>query len=85
MKAIGIKKSNFRSEIRTFKGKKGNYLIIKFKDDKNKTDEFHVYAEVIAKEAARDIANVLGIKLPPNKKKNEANVRTIWDFVWKEL
>lgn len=76
--AKGYKKSDFRSEFRTYKGKSGkNYLAIRFKDDKNSNSEYHIYAEVIAKDAAIDIDPDL-ISLKDEGK----NVRKIWDKLW---
>lgn len=77
-----LKTTPFRSEMRTIKGREGyNYLVIRFWDDHNNNYEYHVYAEVIAKQAARDVAERLGIVLPPS---DENNVRQYWDQIWEE-
>ena len=78
-----LKASAFRSEFRTIKGKNGNYLMIRFWDGNNW--EYHAYAEVIAKQAARDVAKELGVELN-DKKKSEGGdtVREFWDQIWEE-
>jgi hypothetical protein len=77
-----LKKSATRSEMRTVRDKEGhNYLIIRFWDDKNSNWEYHVYAEVIAKEAVRDIGNIFGYRFPI---KTNPNVRALWDKIWNE-
>lgn len=75
--AISIKKEAPRSELRSFRGKEGNYVVIRFWDKKNW--EYHVYAEVVAKKAARDIAAHHKVELPPS---NTNNVRKLWDILW---
>lgn len=78
--SASVKKSDFRSEIRTIKGKSGaNYLIVRFWDDKNSNWEYHVYAEVIAKEAVRDVGELYGYNFPVQ---TNPNVRTLWDKIW---
>lgn len=75
-----LKKSEPRSEIRTVKDGSGhNYIVMRFWDDKNNNWEYHVYAEVIAKEAARDVAEHFEINLPSSE---THNVRELWDIIW---
>lgn len=77
---VKIKFSPVRSEIRMFKGKsKINYLVIKFKDDKNKNSEYHVFAEVQAMKAASDFSKKINKKFKPSM-----NSRQKWDIVWRE-
>jgi hypothetical protein len=81
--SVSIKKSALRSEIRTIKGKsKTNYLVIRFWDDNNQNWEYHVYAEVIAKQAVRDIGKRFGYNFPVRK---DPNSRTLWDKVWAHI
>ncbi|MDZ4810573.1 MAG: hypothetical protein SGI96_20225 [Bacteroidota bacterium] len=76
-----IKHSPFRSEIKMVKGKsKANYLVIRFKDDKNNYSEYHVFAEVQALNAASDIGQKLGKTF-----KSSMNSRRRWNIIWKEL
>lgn len=42
------KRSDFAVEMRTFKGKKGTYLVMKIKG------AYHVFTEIESKDAARD-------------------------------
>lgn len=79
--ATRVKSSAPRSEMRTVTDGKRNYIVIRFWDDKNKNWEYQVFAEVVAKEAARDVAEHLGVSLPPSDK---ANVRTLWNILWNE-
>lgn len=78
--SITRKTSSLRSEIRTIKTKKGNYLVIRFEDDKNLKSEYHIYAEVKGTEAAIDCAKEFDVVL--NKKDN---TRTKWDKIWKKI
>lgn len=72
-----------RSEIRSTRDAEGhNYIVIRFWDDGNKNWEYHVYSEVVAKEAARDVALQLGVALPPDETRN---VRTLWEIVWNAI
>jgi len=81
--SASIKHSPLRSEIRTIKGKsKTNYLVIRFWDDNNKNWEYHVYAEVIAKQAVRDIGKNFGYNFPIQR---DPNSRKLWDKVWEHL
>lgn len=79
--ATRLKSSTPRSEMRTVTDGSSNYIVMRFWDDKNQNWEYHVYAEVVAKEAARDVAKYLGIELPPS---DTHNVRQLWDILWKE-
>jgi hypothetical protein len=82
--SASLKKSAFRSEIRTVKGQsKANYLVVRFWDDKNSNWEYTVYAEVIAKDAVRDVGKRFGYKIP-GKGTTNPNVRTLWDMIWEE-
>jgi hypothetical protein len=65
MAKLTVKRSDVRVEIKTFSGKKCNYLVITAGDGK-----FHVFAEVQAKEAAIDC----GCKLNPRSN----NPTTMW-------
>ena len=76
MKA-SLKTSDFRSEMRTIKTQNANYLVIKFKDDKNDNSEYHVYAEVIASDAAEKCSKEFKVSLGQND-----NTRTKWDKIW---
>ncbi len=76
---INLKKSDFRSEMRTIKTQQGNFLAFKFNDG-NTLPEFHVYAEVQAKEVAREILNEKGIAFAESE-----NTRTLWKRVWDNL
>jgi hypothetical protein len=78
---IRVKSSSPRSEMRTMTDGSCNYIIIRFWDDKNNNWEYHVYAEVVAKEAARDVAAHYNIQLPSS---DTHNVRQLWDLLWKE-
>lgn len=78
--AVRLKKSDPRSETRTVRDAKGhNYIIIRFWDDRNSSWEYHIYAEVVAKEAARDIAAHFEIELPSS---DTHNVRQLLDIIW---
>ena len=77
--ATRVKSSAPRSEMRTVTDGNHNYIVMRFQDDKNKNWEYHVYAEVVAKEAARDIALHLGLELPSS---DTHNVRQLWDIIW---
>ena len=77
---IATKRSSLRSEIRTIKTKKGNYLVIRFKDDKNSKAEYHVFAEINATEATVDCGKEFDVVL---KKKD--NTRTKWDKIWNNI
>ncbi len=79
-----FKTSAFRSEFRTIKGVKYNYLVLRFWDKGNW--EYHVFAEVVAKKAARDVAKQLGVVLINDKRKDEGgnNIRQLWDQIWDE-
>ena len=79
-KKIARKKSSLRSEIRTIKTKNGNYLVIKFEDDKNGNSEYSVYAEIKGTDAAIDCAKEFNVVL---SKKD--NTRTKWDKIWKNI
>lgn len=79
--ATRVKSSAPRSEIRTVTDGSSNYIVMRFWDDKNKNWEYHVYAEVVAKEAARDVASHLKIELPSS---NTHNVRQLWDILWEK-
>jgi hypothetical protein len=70
MAKLTVKRSDVRVEIKTFSGKKCNYLVITAGDGK-----FHVFAEVQAKEAAIDC----GCKLNPRSN----NPTTMWRERWK--
>ena len=77
-----IKKSTPKSEIRTVRDRKGHsYIVMRFWDDKNENWEYSVYAEVVAKEAARDIAKNYGVILPASENRN---VRALWNIIWDE-
>ena len=77
-----FKKSDPRSEMRSVRDQIGhNYLIIRFWEDKNNNWEYHVYAEVVAKEAVRDIGKKFGYNFPVQ---TDPNVRTLWDKIWNE-
>jgi hypothetical protein len=76
---ITLKKSDFRSEIRTIKSQQGNFLAVKFNDG-NTLPEFHVYAEVQAKGVAREILTEKGIAFTESE-----NTRTLWNRVWDNL
>lgn len=76
------KKSAPKSEIRTVRDKKGHsYIVMRFWDDKNNNWEYSVYSEVVAKEAARDVAKNYGITLPSSK---THNVRSLWNIIWEQ-
>jgi hypothetical protein len=76
-----IKFSSFRSEIKMVKGKtKANYLVLRFKDDNNKNSEYHVFAEVQAKNSASDIGKRIGKKF-----KKSMNSRNRWDSIWDKI
>ncbi len=62
------KRSSFGVEMRTFHGKKGTYLVMRIKRS------YHVFAEIEAKEAARDCDQTL----------KKGNVRSMWDKIWNE-
>lgn len=79
--ATRIKSSTPRSEMRTVSDGNSNYIVMRFWDDKNKNYEYHVYAEVVAKEAARDIAQHLDVQLLSS---DTHNVRQLWDTLWNE-
>jgi hypothetical protein len=80
--ATRLKGSFPRSEIRTLRDANDhNYMVFRFWDNKNNNWEYHVYAEVVAKEAARDIAAHLNMTLPSSE---THNVRQLWDFIWEE-
>lgn len=79
--ATRVKSSAPRSEMRTISDGSSNYIVIRFWDDKNNNWEYHVYAEVVAKEAARDVAAFHGIQIPSS---DTHNVRQLWDILWKE-
>jgi hypothetical protein len=77
-----LKTSSPRSEMRSLRDQEGhNYIVIRFFDDAHKNWEYHVYAEVVAKEAARDIAQKLIVTLPSS---DTHNVRQLWDKIWEE-
>lgn len=78
--SITRKNSSLRSEIRTIKTKKGNYLVIRFEDDKNLNLEYHIYAEVKGTEAAIDCAKEFDVIL-----NIKDNTRTKWDKIWKSI
>ena len=59
--ATRLKSSAPRSEMRTVSDGNSNFIVFRFWDDKNANWEYHVYAEVVAKEAARDVAKYLGL------------------------
>lgn len=76
------KRSEPRSEMRTVRDRSGhNYIVMRFWDDKNNNWEYSVYGEVVAKQAARDVARNYAIKLPSS---DTHNVRTLWDIIWEE-
>jgi hypothetical protein len=76
------KKSAPRSEMRTVRDTKGySYIVMRFWDDKNENWEYSVYCEVVAKEAARDVAKCYGVVLPSSK---THNVRTLWNTIWEK-
>ena len=77
---IAKKQSGLRSEIRTIKTKKGNYLVIRFKDDKNIKSEYHIYAEVKGTEAALDCSKEFNVIL-----KKSDNTRVKWDKIWEAI
>jgi len=80
--ATRVKGSSPRSEMRSLRDANGhNYIVLRFWDNNNNNWEYHVYAEVVAKEAARDIATHLGINLPSS---DDNNVRRLWDIIWSE-
>ncbi len=80
--ATRVKGSDPRSEMRTVRDADGhNYIVLRFWDNKNNNWEYHVYAEVVAKEAARDVAVQLGVTLPSS---DTNNVRQLWDIIWDE-
>ena len=77
---IRLKNSPPRSEMRTVRDGLGhNYIVMRFWDDANNNWEYHVYSEVVAKEAARDVAASFGIELPSS---DNHNVRQLWDKIW---
>ena len=77
--ATRVKSSDPRSEMRTVRDGNSNYIVMRFWDDKNTNWEYHVYAEVVAKEAARDVASHFNIELPSS---DTHNVRQLWDIIW---
>jgi hypothetical protein len=79
--AISIKHSPPRSEVRSIRAGKHNYIVFRFWDKRNW--EYHVYAEVVGKKAAREVAKEFNVKLPPAKPKTK-NMRQLWDKIWKE-
>lgn len=79
--ATRVKSSSPRSEIKTVSDGSSNYIVMRFWDDKNNNYEYHVYAEVVAKEAARDIAAHYDVQLPSS---DTHNVRQLWDKLWDE-
>ena len=70
MATFKTKKEPYRVQIKTFKGGKGNYLVMTAGDGK-----YHVFVEVEAKEAATDC----GCKLDPRK----SNPTKMWNELWK--
>ena len=73
------KSSEFRSEFKSIKSPNGhNYLVMRFKDDKNKNWEYHVYAEVIAS----DVAQEFSIVKKREGRKSELNTRERLDILW---
>lgn len=79
--ATRVKSSKPRSEMRTVTDGKRNYIVIRFWDDKNTNWEYQVFAEVVAKEAVRDVARHVGVVLPSSDK---TNVRKLWNLLWEE-
>ena len=79
--ATTLKSSEPRSEMRTVRAGKHNYIVIRFWDKINW--EYHVYAEVVAKKIAREVAKELKVVIPPAKPKT-INTRQLWDKIWEE-
>jgi hypothetical protein len=65
--AIKQKRHGYGLEMRTFKGKKGTYLVFRLPDG-----AFHAFLETEAKQAARDCGAELG----------DANTRMFWKTLW---
>jgi hypothetical protein len=76
-KKIKKKQSGLRSEIKTIKTENGNYLVIRFKDDKNIKAEYHIYAEIKGTEAALDCSKEFNVIF-----KKSDNTRAKWDRIW---
>lgn len=76
-----IKKSQPRSEFKSVSLNHGNFLIIKFHDGNN-SNEYHVYAEVGAKEIAKLCVEDLQLDVEIT---DSDTTRSLWDKVWKEL
>lgn len=73
------KSSQFRSEFKSIKSSNGhNYLVMRFRDDKNKNWEYHVYAEVIASE----VADEFGISKRKKSRISDLNTRERFDILW---
>jgi hypothetical protein len=70
MQKVTVKRSDVRLEIKTFSGRKCDYLVITAGDGK-----YHVFAEVQAKETATDC----GCKLDPRR----STPATMWKERWK--
>lgn len=79
--ATRVKSSPQRSEIRTVRAGKSNFIVMRFWDDKNNNWEYQVFAEVVAKKIARDVASHFNIELPSS---DTHNVRQLWDIIWEE-
>lgn len=67
-KTFKKKRAGFGVEMRTFQGQEGVYLVLRV------GGSYHVFAEIEAKDAARDC--------DPTVK--ESNVRNMWNQIWRK-